>query len=150
MVVAIDLLKYRDALDVRQAGDRQLVFDPVRKRAVALSPEELVRQLLILYLHREKGYPLSAMGVEKALQVLGRERRFDLLLFNSRHEARVLVECKAPEVAINQSVFDQAALYNYRLKTPYLLVTNGLKTFCCAIDIDLKTYFFLGEIPAWS
>jgi type I site-specific restriction endonuclease len=126
------------------------VFDVVRKKWYLLTPEEWVRQHLILFLNKEKGCPLSLMAVEKALQYNGMLRRSDLVVYSTDTTPLLLAECKAPEIRITESVFDQVARYNMSLRVPFLMVTNGLQHFCCKIDFEKESYSFLNTIPDYD
>lgn len=126
------------------------MWDIVRKRWVVLTPEELVRQHLIHYLHEDKGYPLSLMAVEKGLKVNGMNRRTDLVVFNNSLKALLIAECKAPEVKISGATFDQAARYNMTLQVPYLLITNGMEHFCCSVDMVEGKVNYLKSIPLYT
>jgi hypothetical protein len=114
-----------------------------------LLPEELVRQLVVQYLILEKGYSKNRIALEKALRVNTLEKRCDILIYDLEMKPFLLVECKAPEVKISQEVFRQIAWYNMPLKVPYLMVTNGITTYCCEMDYTLETFRFLPEVPAY-
>jgi len=114
------------------------------------TPEEWVRQHLVMYLHNELGYPLGLIAIEKGVKVHSLSRRVDILLYNNSGEPMVLIECKAPEIKINQNVFDQVARYNIPLKVPYLVVSNGLENYCCSIDFVEEQYSFIKNIPAFN
>ncbi len=103
------------------------IFDVIRKQFVKLTPEEWVRQNFIQYLIDEKKYPASLMVLEYALKYNNMQKRADILCFNKEGAPQLMVECKAASVPINQKVFDQIARYNFSLKVPYLVVTNGLE-----------------------
>ena len=132
---------------LRSENSRQEIFDPVRHKFVALSPEEWVRQHLIAYLIEIKGYPVSMIGVEKQLMLNKLPKRFDLVIFTRNANPFLLVECKAPGVEITENTFDQAARYNMLLHAEYFLITNGLEHYTCRIDYELKQYIFVEEIP---
>lgn len=132
---------------VKSEGGKKQIFDSVRKQYVALTPEEWVRQHFIHFLHKEKRYPLSLMGVEYALQYNGMDKRADIICFKKDGKPSILVECKSTNVPISQKVFDQIARYNFNLKVPYLVVTNGLEHFCCEMNYAENSYRFLEEIP---
>ena len=110
---------------VREADGRREVLDPVRRRWVALTPEEGVRQWVIGLLHEHYGYPLELMQVEGAITVNGMTRRCDIVVYDTTGVPQMIVECKKPDVAITQKVCDQACRYNTVLRVPYLLLTNG-------------------------
>ena len=123
------------------------VFDVVRKRYFNLTSEEWVRQHFIGYLNRNRNYPLSLMGVEKMIKYNSLKTRADIVLYNSEGKANMIVECKSPNIKITQDTFDQIARYNFNLKVKYLVVTNGLQHFCCAMDYDNDEINFLESIP---
>ena len=147
MLLNIDYTVYKDKLKIRKTGTRLEIYDPMRRRYFVLQPEELVRQMVIQYLIIEKKYPLSKMRVEKGLTVNGLMKRCDILIFDKQLQPYLLVECKSAKIAVNQAVFDQIARYNLTFRVPYLLVTNGIATFCCKMNYDTEGYEFLEEIP---
>jgi len=135
---------------VRQAARGTEIFDVIRKRFVALTPEEWVRQHVVHFLMKERQVPSGRMNVEVALEMLGLSRRADIVVFNNHGQPAAIVECKAPTVKITQETFDQIARYNMALKAPYLVITNGLTHFCCYIDIEKQTYHFVEAIPDYQ
>ena len=143
----LNLPKYDFKVKLEE-GKKQ-IFDSVRKQFVALTPEEWVRQHFIHFLHQEKGFPLGLMGVEYPLQYNGMNKRADIICFQKKGKPMLLVECKSANVSISQKVFDQIARYNFDLRVPYLVVTNGLQHFCCEINYEENSYRFLEEIPVF-
>jgi len=135
---------------MRNVSGREEVFDPVRRKFVALTPEEWVRQHVIAYLSGEKRYPLSVIGVEKKLLLNKQAKRFDLVVFNRNGEPFLLVECKAPGVEITEKTFDQAARYNMQLRAEYFLITNGLEHYSCRLDYINRQYVFIENIPSYE
>lgn len=129
-------------------GDYE-VWDVVRKKWVVLTPEEWVRQHLIHYMNKERGCSLSLMAVEKSLRYNGLIRRADLVVYNSSAQPLLLAECKAPEVAMNQQVFDQVAMYNRVIGVEYVLITNGLHTSCCRVPSNSEKMEWLPDIPSF-
>jgi hypothetical protein len=106
-----------------------------------------VRQHLVHYLIAVKNYPKSLINVEKQLNINGMKKRYDVVVFNSNGSIEILFECKAPEIKISQTTFDQIAQYNMNLKANYLMVTNGLEHFYCKMDFVQEKYSFLQDIP---
>jgi len=145
--VPIDYMVYQDQLLIGQKKNKASVFDPIRKKQIIITPEEMVRQLMICYLIHNQQYNKNRISVEKKLLVNGLDKRFDLLVYDAQVSPYLLIECKAPEVPIRQGVFDQIARYNLALKVPYLVVTNGLKTYCCKINYTEENYDFLPDFP---
>ena len=110
----------------REERGRSLIFDKVRKQYVVLSPEEWVRQHVIRYLQEEKGYPTGLLSVEGSLNLFRTKKRYDVAAFDREGKPMVIVECKSPQVKLNQGVVDQVVRYNLRVKAPFLFVTNGM------------------------
>ena len=114
---------------------------------MVLEPEEWVRQHVIHHLNAVLDYPLGCMSVEHQLTLNGMSRRADIVAFTPDGTPRILVECKAPNVALNQDAVSQAARYNLVLRVPVLLVTNGLKHAAFGLD-DEGHASPLAQLPA--
>jgi hypothetical protein len=134
----------------RTHGGELQVLDVYRKRFVKLTPEEEVRQRFARYLVEEKDFPASLIQTEFALKVNKLMRRCDILVHKPAGHPVLLVECKAPEVSITQASFDQVARYNLAFRVSYLIVTNGMKHYCCRIDFKTGNISFLDEIPGYA
>ncbi|NPA67406.1 MAG: type I restriction enzyme HsdR N-terminal domain-containing protein [Chlorobi bacterium] len=134
-------------LKITTENGKTKIFDIIRKKYVVLTPEEQVRQEFIHYLINKKNYPKGLLAVEKKLKIYNLEKRTDIVLYNTSGNPAVIIECKAPSVNISQKTFDQIARYNMNFKAEYLIVTNGIKHYCCKPDYKNKTYGFLKEIP---
>lgn len=132
---------------IKKGEGKQLIFDPVRKKFVVLTPEEWVRQNFIQYLKTEKKYPETLMAVEKQILVNKKQRRFDLLIYSRNGEPYLIAEFKAPNVKITQDAFDQVVRYNMVLRVKRVVVSNGLQHFACEIDYTKNSYSYLSEIP---
>jgi len=122
----------------------------VRKKYVVLTPEEWVRQHLIYYLNKDKGYPLGLMKVEKEFKYNKLSKRADIIVCDRNGAPLLMAECKSPEVEITQSVFDQAMRYNLIMDVKLMLLSNGRNHFCFQLDKTNKTYTALTEIPVWE
>ena len=147
MSIDLNLLKYQSQLQLRK--DKRL-FDPIRKKWIVITPEELVRQMLLLYMMEEKDFPKNKINVEKQVLINGQPKRFDILVYSKETQPILLVECKAPNVPIDEMVLDQIARYNMVLKVNYLIMTNGIDTFCCQVDYEKETFEILNEIPNFN
>lgn len=145
---ALDLPDH--GVKTKHGAEGSTVFDPVRRRWVALTPEEWVRQHVINFLLHDLGCPAALMGVEAGLVLNGRAKRADIVVHDRSARAVLLVECKAPDVRIVQSTFEQAARYNLVFKVRYLLVTNGRHHFCCVVDHQRGTVDFLPALPTYA
>ena len=123
------------------------VFDPLRDKYVALTPEEFVRQHFTAWMHDARHYPTSLMANEIGIEVNGTRKRCDTVVFGKDGKPMVIVEYKAPDVTVNQAVFDQIVRYNMTLHADYLVVSNGINHYCCVMDYENGTYHFIPEIP---
>lgn len=123
------------------------IFDPLRRKYVALTPEEHVRQHFVNYLIAEKNYPASLMSNETAIKLYAQTKRCDTVIYNNNLEPLVICEYKKPDVEITQSVFDQIVNYNIVLKVKYLIVSNGISHYCCRVDYGNMSFEYLKEIP---
>lgn len=137
-------------LKIIEKDNRGFVFDSIRKKYILLTEEEWVRQHFIHYLCNEKGFPASLIAVEKALKVNNLLKRADIVVYDKMGKPKIIVECKAPEIKIDQQVFDQAARYNMTLQVDYLIVTNGVEHYCCKINYNDHSYNFLEDIPNFN
>jgi len=133
----------------KEEKGKSYIFDEIRKKYLQLTPEEWVRQHFVKYLIQEKNYPASLIVLEKGLKLNELSKRADVLIYKDSSPI-LLVECKAPEVKITQSTFDQIARYNLTFKVPFLIVTNGMSHYCCQIDFENNSYKFLEEIPDFT
>ncbi|MCD4736786.1 MAG: type I restriction enzyme HsdR N-terminal domain-containing protein [Bacteroidales bacterium] len=147
-MVRLNLPEYE--LKIRKTGLQTEILDPVRKKYIKLTPEEWVRQNFLMYLVHEKGVPQSHLKTEAGFLLNKMTKRFDILVSGKNGEPLMLVECKAPEIKIDQKVFDQVARYNMVFKVHFLIVTNGISHFCCMMDFENRKYHFLEEIPLYT
>ena len=129
---------------------RETIFDPLRKRHVALTPEEQVRQYCSGGLNRERGYPLSLMASEYSIVYNKLNYRCDIVVFNRVLEPQIIVECKAASVKLTSSVLEQVLRYNLVLRVNTLVITNGLTTFAFVLDKNLGKYSAVGEIDFYN
>jgi len=107
----------------------QTVWDPLRKKNVALTPEEKVRQWFIMLLRDSMMVPEHMMNSEVSFKYGQKDYRADILVFDRNAKPVMVVECKRPDVTIDQKVVDQAVRYNMALDVKYIVITNGEKTF---------------------
>lgn len=131
-------------------GDKSRIFDILRKRYVALTPEEWVRQHFVHFLIEQKAFPSALMGNEVQLNLNGMSRRCDTVVYDRTLSPRLIVEYKAPTVEITQKVFDQISRYNMVLQVRWLIVSNGLTHYCCQVDYDEHKCSFLHDIPTYE
>jgi hypothetical protein len=134
----------------KNSENKVAIFDEIRKKFILLTPEEWVRQHTLHYLVQDNKYPKSYINVEKLIKINTLNKRYDIVVFQPNGSIFLLIECKAPEVAITQKTFDQIARYNLELKAKYLMVTNGLNHYFCQMDFENKKYIFLSELPQYE
>ena len=131
---------------LKQAQDKLYIFCMIRKNWMIYTLEEWVRQHVLKFLVDELGYSTSAIALEVIIPINGMRKRADIVVYQ-QEKPFIMVECKAPHIAINQATFDQIARYNIVLGGYYLMVTNGLNHFYCVMDFVNKRYNFLKELP---
>lgn len=135
---------------IRNTANGKEIYDIVRKKYVALTPEEWVRQHVIMYLIEDKGVPIGRIKIEKVLKFNKLYKRADVVVYGDNLNPLVIVECKAPSIKLNTNVFEQIACYNMALKVKHLLVTNGLSHFYCTIDFENNQFTFESNLPSYQ
>lgn len=135
---------------VKETHGRKQIFDILRRKYVALTPEEWVRQHFIHYLVEHKNYPSSLLANEVSLQIGEKRMRADSVLYDNQLYPRMIIEYKAPNITLTQKVFDQITVYNLLLHVDYLIVSNGMTTYICKMDYEKQTYKFLEAIPNYE
>lgn len=137
-------------INVKKTNGKLTVFDSLRRKFIALTPEEWVRQHFVNYLITEKGYSQSLIANEIQINLNNQKRRCDSVIYDKQLSPLMIIEYKSPEVEITQSVFDQIARYNIVLKVKYLVVSNGLNHYCCKMDYDKQSFEYLPDIPLYN
>lgn len=135
---------------LKQIDGKPYIFDLLRRKYVRITPEEWVRQHVVHLLINHYQYPKSLIKTEGGLVLNTLQKRTDLVIFDRVGQPFLVVECKAPHVALSRAVFDQIARYNYIHKAPYLFITNGLTHYCCGIDPATNELTYLDDFPAYS
>lgn len=132
---------------IRNQNGAEQVRCICRKKWVALTPEEWVRQNFLLYLTMELHYPLALIAVERTIDLGDRKRRFDILVFNAAGFAVMLVECKEMNIALSPVTLNQILAYQSVLQSRILVVTNGLECIAAKVNGNIQ---MLEELPAWD
>lgn len=114
---------------IRQEEGRPYLFDEMRKVWLLLTEEEWVRQNFVQYLIKELQYPSALIALEKELMLHGLKKRFDVLVYDQNHEPWMLIECKAPNITLDDSVLEQLLRYNISIPVSFLVITNGSQTY---------------------
>lgn len=148
--IDLRLERFSSQLNVKQEAGKRMVFGLIRRKWLVLQPEEFVRQLLIHFLINDMRYNRNRITVERGLTVNRKARRTDILVFDNDMRPFMLIECKEPRVALDTSVFRQAATYNGPLRVPYLMISNGRENIIAEIDFAAEDYRFLDAVPEWT
>ena len=137
-------------IKIGEKDGKRTIFDFLRRKYVALTPEEWVRQHFTHYLVEHKGYPKGLMGNEVELHIGEKRLRCDTVLYNKEGQPRMIIEYKAPTIQIQQKTFDQISAYNLLLHVDYLIVSNGLQHYCCKMEYENQKYLFIQDIPDYE
>ena len=133
---------------IKQQGDKRYLFDAIRKTWLLLTEEEWVRQNFIQYLLTVLQYPSTAMAVEKEIKLGELKKRFDILVYDHHFRPWLLVECKAPHIALSEAVLQQVLRYNISVPVTYMVITNGDHTIGWQKEGGELTQ--LTEMPQWK
>ena len=134
----------------KKIDDKIYIFDVIRKKYFVLTPEEWVRQHFIHLLLSHYNYSKSLIRLEKGLSYNKLQKRTDIVVLDQEGKPFLFVECKAPEITINQKVVEQASRYNLTVRCPFVVVTNGMHTFCFKIDFTTHKYEQLNDLPTMN
>jgi hypothetical protein len=129
---------------MRTESGRPYIFDFVRRKWLALTPEEWVRQHVLNFLVQVKKYPASVISIEKELVLNDLKKRYDIVIYDRGLKPYLIVECKAPYIALNRSVLDQALRYNLIIKAPLLMISNGMS------DLVFNSRNEVIDLPAYG
>lgn len=144
-MITIDYPDY--AHKIKKDGKEAIIFDPVRKKWVKLTPEEWVRQNFIQFLLQVMLYPAALLSVEKEIMVGERRRRYDIVMYDRDMKPYLLVECKQTTEAMDQIVLDQVMHYHIKVQVPYIVITNGHYTY--AWEKQEGKLHMLDAFPPW-
>lgn len=140
---------YKD-LSIKEHNGRRYVLDILRRKYIALTLEEWVRQSFIRFVVEKKNYPQALLANEISLSLGNKKLRADSVLYDKMLKPRMIIEYKAPKISITQRVFDQIFSYNILLSVPYIIVTNGIEIYVCKLNEKEKRYMFLDDIPSYE
>ena len=147
-MIQLNLPSYQ--IRIKEVNGRKQIFDILRRKYIALTPEEWVRQHFIHFLIEHKHYPASLLANEVPLQVGEKKVRADSVLYDNQLRPRMIIEYKDPTILLTQKVFDQISVYNLLLHVDYLVVSNGLGSYICKMDYEQQSYTFLESLPDYQ
>jgi hypothetical protein len=133
---------------IKKESNKEFIFDTLRKKWLLLTPEEWVRQNFVQYLIIEKKYPATIIAMEKEIQLGELKKRFDVVVYDSNHQPWMMIECKAAEIKLDETVLQQILRYNISMPVPFIIITNGNLTYGWQKkDNDLH---LIQELPDWE
>lgn len=150
MKESLNLPAFNPRLRISPKTQLEEIWDTQRKRWVRLTPEEWVRQHFVHFLIEEQGFPAGCIGNEMSIKVGQLERRCDSVIFGKDGKPVVIIEYKAPSIAITQKVFDQISRYNITLQVDWLIVSNGLQHYCCHLNREKQQFEFVPQLPRYE
>ena len=149
MILDLDLLRFQSQLRVRVEEGEKWIYDPVRKKELVMTDEEIVRQLILCHMMETMEYPAAKIRSETKVTLNGMPKRCDILVYDQQFEPWLLVECKAPSVKLTYETAFQASTYNMKCRVPYLVLTNGLNTVVSKIDFENERFDYMESLPTW-
>ncbi|MBA3828242.1 MAG: type I restriction enzyme HsdR N-terminal domain-containing protein [Taibaiella sp.] len=136
-------------LKLKQENNVTLVYDPVRRRWVVLTPEEHVRQYILQLFIQQLRYPVSLIAVEKKIMVGKMAKRYDIVVYDRQHMPWLLAECKQPEVPVSPQTLHQLLSYQQTVQGRYWLITNGHQSMC-ADAADKERVIWMDALPEYE
>lgn len=137
-------------VQLKNRENKPYIFDQIRKKWLLCTSEEWVRIHCLNYFIQTLGYPASWIKVENVINLYDTRKRFDLVIMDPNQGNLILVECKSPNIMLNQEVFDQIARYNLIVSSRYMMLTNGMNHYFCTMDYINKKYQFIKELPKYK
>ncbi|MGZ3850209.1 MAG: type I restriction enzyme HsdR N-terminal domain-containing protein [Flavisolibacter sp.] len=133
---------------IRKEEGKSFIFDEIRKTWLVLTEEEWVRQNFVQYLTRVMHYPTALMALEKEIMLNGLKKRFDVLVYNREHQPWMMIECKSPEIQLNETALLQALRYHMSIPVDFIILTNGKTT--AGWKKQEGTMQWLEKLPSWE
>ena len=146
----LNMPDYSDRIRLRRQDEQLQIFDSIRGKWLVLTPEEWVRQNTIIYISDTLEAPMTRIANEVTIKLNDTTKRCDTVVWDKTGRPVMIVEYKAPTIAVTQEVFDQIVRYNMVLHADYIVVSNGLQHFCCRLDYTNNTYQFIPQIPDYN
>lgn len=135
-------------IKLRKQDQETAYWDIIRKQWCILTPEEWVRQVIIHYLIEDLDYPRGSISLEKGLHYGALQKRYDILIYDSNRKPWMLIECKRPEVPIDEQVLHQLLIYQEQIQAPYIMLSNGQDNYCAKIEQGKIEW--LEELPGYG
>lgn len=132
---------------IKKDAGKDIIFDPLRKKWLLLTPEEWVRQNFVQYLIQVKKYPATLIAMEKMIRLGELKKRFDILVYDNNHLPWMMIECKAPVIKLDESVLHQLLRYHISVPTGFLIITNGELAY--GWEKKEQALQLIDELPEW-
>jgi hypothetical protein len=130
-----------------QKDGKLFIYDAIAKKYRALTPEEWVRQHCLNYLTKHLNYPASIIQIERGHEIDHLQRRTDIQVFDKQGNVFMLIECKAPHVALTAQTFHQISQYQKKNEARFIVLTNGLAHQIFEIDKENASTSQITEFP---
>lgn len=137
-------------LKLSKKEEKYFVWDEWRNKKLLVTPEEWVRQHVLHYLVYHLDYPKSLIASEQGIQIGALSRRCDAVVYGTTGKPLMIIECKAPDVAITEETFYQIAQYNFKLRVNFLVLTNGLIHVIARVNPTNQTIDYLEKFPDFT
>jgi hypothetical protein len=147
-MVKLDLPEFD--YQISKAEGKIWIFDIIRKKQVVLTPEEWVRQHIVHFFITRLKYPKSLIKIESGLKYNQLQKRSDVVVYNREGNPWLLLECKAPDLKLNQNVVMQAAVYNNDVKAKYIAISNGMQHVCYEVKQNVSETELLKTFPEYQ
>lgn len=141
---------------IYKRGNKDCYLDPVRKKLIYITPEEIVRQKVISYLIDVLGVPAEMISVEAHLSHYGvrSKRRADIIVHGTDSEGVLrpvaIVECKAPGIILGEKAADQITDYCNSLGCDFAMMVNDCESFTYHYDENRNEYIQIDGLPKYS
>lgn len=135
---------------ISKAEGKLWIFDIIRKKPVALTPEEWVRQHIVHYFINRLNYPKSLIRIEGGLKYNRLQKRSDVVVFDREGKPWLLMECKSPELKLSQNTIMQAAVYNNHVQAKYIAISNGMQHVCYEVKENVSEVELLTSFPEYT
>lgn len=144
----MNLIQYQSSIQFKTEGGQKKLWDIVRNKWIYVTPEEVVRQCVLWYMIDDKKYSKRLIAVEKSITYYKVKKRFDIVVFNKKLAPIILVECKSPEVALDQKSLNQIQTYDHIINGQHLWLTNGHENIILAKSAEDDQVRSLVDIPS--
>jgi hypothetical protein len=135
------------SFQIKKDAGKDIIFDPLRKKWLLLTPEEWVRQNFVQYLIQVKKYPAALIAMEKVIRLGELKKRFDILVYDNNHQPWMMIECKGPAIKLDESVLHQLLRYHISVPTGILVISNGEYTY--GWEKKEQNLHLIQELPEW-